>query len=1202
MAKKLFHRIFRKPEAEPIEPARESAEPIRIADQQPDPLPEPAEVAGAAPLAGSEAESAPERDLPSYLSSAADLRDSGRFEEAEELLVEAAERFPDDPRPYVNWALLAHHRGDWPETISRWAQVRARYPDQTIAIWHGAAALSRQQKYDDAEALLAEGRERFPNDLGIAMESAWVATHRRDWAEALRRWQSVRDQFPDSPRGYTGTAMAHRELGHFDEGETILAEAVERFPQDLAACIDYARLAEARRDRPEALRRWQAVRDAFPGQTAGYTGAAALLRDERRFEEAETLLAEAAKRFPADARLDIERATLAHHRRDWAEAAPRWEGVRARLPEQRSGYLHGVAVLRELKRFADAEAVLSAGLERFPSEAGLHAEFALLAEARGEWTQAAESWAALRIAFPHDVRGFTLGARALRQLGRTDEAEDLLADAIHRFPRDLGVLSEYAWAAFNQNRWSEAEIRFAEVLAQFPDAPVGYIGSAVVHRVQGRFDEAEALLQTGIARLPRNPEIIREYARLPLMPEYHSQKDWDEALRRLEVLRSSFPGYEPGWQDSIRYASEGERFDVAEEVAGAAVERFPNSPELSAQWATVALDRRDYKEAVTRFAAVIERFDHHEAAYVGIADALTAAGRHTESDKVLREAQARFPHSTKIACAYARVATLRLDWKEAFERLNQAQRRFPHDREVSRQLFAARLRLTETEDVGEADIADLQPRTVTGPDEDNRALPSGIAALAPQKLLQCFESLGGTLKGCEFGLVQREFEVEPLGLLRWTDITPENLIAAMEARFDGVGLPENTELTAMSAGGPLEWSSSDRRFGMQMHTFAPAASVPREQMFRQVCRRLQFLRDKLISDLEAGSKIFVYKITARNLTDEELAALHGAMRRYGDNALLYVRYAEPDREPGTVQTIRQGLMIGYIDRFWMDRDGNSLGPVTQSWLTICQNAYALWQAQRDAQITPAVAKDEDVGASGGGLEFPARELVMKFESLGGSGHGCEFGIFQREFGVEPLGLLRWADLGHEALAEALETGFEGVGLPEQTELFVPPSTGRHEYWTRDKRYWMAMRTFVPADEIAEDKMFERVCRRLQFLKRKMIEDLAGPSKVFVYKVIARNLRQEEVGRIHRAMRAYGDNTLLYVGYADRDHPAGTVELARPGLILGYVERFAFAPDDTNLGPATEGWLAVCRAAYDLWQSEAAIPAEVSSKQLEPLTA
>ncbi|HEX6443196.1 MAG TPA: tetratricopeptide repeat protein, partial [Stellaceae bacterium] len=426
-----------------------------------------------------------------HVGSAVALRELRQPEAAESVLTEAVERFPAEPRLHIDRALLAHHRGDWHEAEARWAEVRARLPDQTIAIWHGAAALTRLQKYEEAEALLAEGRERFPNDLGIAMENASLATHRREWAEALRRWQSVRDEFPDNPRGYTGTAMVQRELGWLSEAEATLAEAAERFPRDLPAQIDYARLAEIRRERAEALRRWQAVRGAFPDEAAGYTGAAALLREDRRFEEAERLLAEAAMRFPNGARLDIDRALLAHHRRDWSEAARRWEQVRARLPDEHSGYLLGAAALRELRQLDAVQLVLSAGLERFPAEAGLQIEFALLAEARGEWAQAAESWAALRIAFPQDVRGFTFGARALRQLGRLEEAEDLLGEAIHRFPRDLGVLTEYAWAAFNQNRWPEAETRFAEILTRFPEAPVGYIGSATLHRFQSRFDEAE---------------------------------------------------------------------------------------------------------------------------------------------------------------------------------------------------------------------------------------------------------------------------------------------------------------------------------------------------------------------------------------------------------------------------------------------------------------------------------------------------------------------------------------------------------------------------------------------------------------------------------------------------------------------------------------------------------------------------------------
>ena len=40
----------------------------------------------------------------------------------------------------------------------------------------------------------------------------------------------------------------------------------------------------------------------------------------------------------------------------------------------------------------------------------------------------------------------------------------------------------------------------------------------------------------------------------------------------------------------------------------------------------------------------------------------------------------------------------------------------------------------------------------------------------------------------------------------------------------------------------------------------------------------------------------------------------------------------------------------------------------------------------------------------------------------------------RHLGVEPLGLLRWADIDTDGLAEALESGFAGIGQPDQTAL------------------------------------------------------------------------------------------------------------------------------------------------------------------------
>lgn len=224
-----------------------------------------------------------------------------------------------------------------------------------------------------------------------------------------------------------------------------------------------------------------------------------------------------------------------------------------------------------------------------------------------------------------------------------------------------------------------------------------------------------------------------------------------------------------------------------------------------------------------------------------------------------------------------------------------------------------------------------------------------------------------------------------------------------------------------------------------------------------------------------------------------------------------------------------------------------------------------------------------------------RDIAMQFESLGGSGHGCEFGLFQRHYGAEPLGLLRWADLAPELLIKALESRFEGVGDLENTIIFSPENSG--EWWTKDKRYWMAMRSFVKTADVTLPQMTKMACRRLQFLRRKLIEDLAAGEKIFAYKNMFRNLTQAELNRLYQAVRSYGDSTLFYVRYADEQHPAGSVEVSAPGLIIGYIEHFAFSPEDKPVGPSHEGFLALCRAAYGLWKGHA--PAAPARAVVEP---
>jgi tetratricopeptide (TPR) repeat protein len=209
----------------------------------------------------------------------------------------------------------------------------------------------------------------------------------------------------------------------------------------------------------------------------------------------------------------------------------------------------------------------------------------------------------------------------------------------------------------------------------------------------------------------------------------------------------------------------------------------------------------------------------------------------------------------------------------------------------------------------------------------------------------------------------------------------------------------------------------------------------------------------------------------------------------------------------------------------------------------------------------------------------SRDLLSQFESLGGTGHGPEFAICQQHMGAEPAGLLGWADLGAELLIAALESRFEGVGLDENTIVFTPDHSD--EWWTKDKRYWMAMRSFIKTDRSDITEATSEVCRRLQSRRQTLIKELEAGEKIFVFKNMHRNLSDAEINRLHAAIRAYGSSALFYVRYADETHPPGTVEAVAPGLLIGYIDHFAFSPDNQPIGSSETSWLALCERAARL---------------------
>ena len=169
-------------------------------------------------------------------------------------------------------------------------------------------------------------------------------------------------------------------------------------------------------------------------------------------------------------------------------------------------------------------------------------------------------------------------------------------------------------------------------------------------------------------------------------------------------------------------------------------------------------------------------------------------------------------------------------------------------------------------------------------------------------IIEQFESLGDN---CEFGLVQRRFDAEPLGLLRWSGTEPEPLIAAVEARFAGVGELENLCISTWDNG---EYKVSDARYGMVSHTFIYEAAFARDSFIEQQMRRIRILKKKLLQEMARGDKLLVYK--SPDITPDQARRLCDACRAIGPSTLLVVRPADEAHAAGTVEQTPAGLLLG----------------------------------------------------------------------------------------------------------------------------------------------------------------------------------------------------------------------------------------------------------------------------------------------------
>jgi len=216
--------------------------------------------------------------------------------------------------------------------------------------------------------------------------------------------------------------------------------------------------------------------------------------------------------------------------------------------------------------------------------------------------------------------------------------------------------------------------------------------------------------------------------------------------------------------------------------------------------------------------------------------------------------------------------------------------------------------------------------------------------LLPADLMMRFESIG---QNCEFGLVQRAVQAEPLSLLRFAGIELSSLMRGLETEFAGIDDPADFKLTRGVMDGRPEYMVFAQRHWVRFHTGIFIADMPDiAAVIERVRVYLGFLRRQFVETMASGERIFVFQHPAVMDTAHALPVL-GRLCAHGPNALLYVTESE-SIAPGTVRQEAGGLYHGFIDVLPPPDEPDRIN--VDAWLSLCANTLRLSEEEKEAVL------------------------------------------------------------------------------------------------------------------------------------------------------------------------------------------------------------------------------------------------------------
>ncbi|MBF8720768.1 MULTISPECIES: tetratricopeptide repeat protein [Pseudomonas] len=496
-----------------------------------------------------------------------------RFDIALANYVDQAEKTQDPAVSERAYRIAEYLGADEPslDTALIWARNDAQNLDAQRA---AAIQLARAGRYDESmtymeKVLQGKGDTHF--DF-LALSAAETDQNTRDGL--LQSFDRLLVKHPDNGQLVFGKALLLNQDGKTQQALDLL-EAHPPQNGEVAPVLLRARLLQALDRGPEALPLLRgAIRDNPDDKRLRLTYARTLVEQDRMADakaEFESLL----QQYPEDDELRYSLALVCMENKSWDEA----EGYLQELVERDSNVdaAHlNLGRIREER--SDPEAALREYALVGPGPDYLPAQLrqADILIANGRATEASRLLAEAREAQPdYAIQLYLIEAESYGNNSKDAQAEQVLAQAIKRYPDDLNLLYTRAMLAEKRDDLPQMEKDLRAIIEREPENAMALnaLGYTLADRTT-RYAEAKALIEKAHQLTPDDPAVLDSLGWVN-----YRLGNLDEAERLLRQALERFPDHEVAAHLGEVLWANGKRRE-ARQVWAKAFEGQPDSPIL----------------------------------------------------------------------------------------------------------------------------------------------------------------------------------------------------------------------------------------------------------------------------------------------------------------------------------------------------------------------------------------------------------------------------------------------------------------------------------------------------------------------------------------------------------------------------------------------------------------------------------------------